>query len=210
MTSADVSPPADTPTGNSYDKYSAGNPIERRMVRRFLATLDEMLPREAPRRVLEVGVGEGEIAARVHERFPEADVVGIDLHDPDLAAEWVRRAHIGAFADVAHLPFPDGCFDLVLGIEVLEHVPDPVRALTEMRRVGSNSLVLSVPREPIWRLANMARGRYLSDRGNTPGHVNHWSGRAFRDLVDGFFEVHVTKTPFPWTVVSARRRCPGR
>jgi hypothetical protein len=30
-----------------------------------------------------------------------------------------------------------------------------------------------VPREPIWRIGNMARGRYLGDLGNTPGHIQH-------------------------------------
>ena len=36
-----------------------------------------------------------------------------------------------------------------------------------------------MPREPLWRGLNMARGAYLKDLGNTPGHVNHWSKRSF-------------------------------
>lgn len=210
MTSADVSRSAVTPVGNSFDKYSAGHPLERRLVHRFLATLDDMLPRKAPRRILEVGVGEGEIADRVRRRFPDAAIVGVDLPDPALAAEWGGRPLTGAFADVGDLPFPDRCFDLVLGIEVLEHVADPAKALAEIRRVGTGDVLLSVPREPVWRVANVVRGRYLRDRGNTPGHVNHWSTRGFRKLVEGVFEVDRTRTPFPWTVVSARRRSRSR
>src|SRR3546814_20497548 len=71
------------------------------------------------------------------------------------AEEWRQRGGMGAFADVMCLPFPDDSFDLVLGIEVLEHVPVPDRALSEIRRVGRESFVLSVPREPIWRMANV-------------------------------------------------------
>lgn len=206
MTSADVSPRSTGPAGNSYDKYAAEHPLERRLVGRFLRTLDDLLPARPPRRVLEVGMGEGEITARVRARYPDATVVGIDLFDPSLAEHWRARGHVAAFADVARLPFPDATFDLVLGIEVLEHVTDPVQALDEVRRVGTDRFLLSVPREPIWRVANMARGRYLRDLGNTPGHVNHWSTRSFRGLVDGFFEVEDTRTPLPWTVVSARHR----
>ena len=209
MTAADGSPPPTGPTGNSYDKYATGHPLEQRLVQRFLRTLDDLLPDRPPRRILEVGVGEGEISSRVRERYPSADVVGIDLHDDALAAEWAARGHVGTFADVTRLPFPDGAFDLVLGIEVLEHVPDPAQALAEVKRVGREHFLLSVPREPIWRLANLARGRYARDLGNTPGHVNHWSARAFRTLVDRFVEVQDTRTPLPWTVVSARQR-PGR
>ena len=45
------------------------------------------------------------------------------------------------------------------------------------------------PFEPVWRLGNMARGRYLKDLGNTPGHVNHWSRWSFRRFVATRFEL---------------------
>lgn len=198
--------PAELPTGNTYDKYRVEHPIERRLVDGFLRALDQVLPRTAPRRVLEVGAGEGEISSRVRDRYPAATVVSIDLHDPALGAEWRERQVLGAFADVRRLPFPDRTFDLVLGIEMLEHVPEPERALVEIRRVADESLVLSVPREPIWRVANMARGRYVRQLGNTPGHLNHWSTKQFRSLVDRLFDVGATRTPFPWTILSARRK----
>ena len=58
-------------------------------------------------------------------------------------------------------------------------MPDPEATLAEMARVARRHLLVSVPREPLWRGLNMARGAYLRDLGNTPGHVNHWSKRAF-------------------------------
>lgn len=198
--------PAELPTGNTYDKYRVEHPIERRLVDGFLRALDQVLPPVAPRRVLEVGAGEGEISARLRERYPTATVVSIDLHDDVLGKEWHERGVVGAFADVRRLPFPDRAFDLVLGIEMLEHVPEPERALVEIRRVADEALVLSVPREPIWRVANMARGRYLRQLGNTPGHLNHWSTKQFRSLVDRVFDVAATRTPFPWTILAARRK----
>jgi SAM-dependent methyltransferase len=199
-------PSTDVPIGNTYDKYASKNPIERRLMAGFFDALDAALPTTAPTSVLEVGVGEAEVAQRVRERYPEARFVGIDLPDDDLAAHWQAAGMPGAFADIARLPFPDRAFDLVLGIEVLEHVPDPAAAMAELSRLARGDLVLSVPREPIWRAANLARGKYIGALGNTPGHVNHWSKRGFTAPVGSRFSVRRVATPFPWTMVAASAR----
>jgi ubiquinone/menaquinone biosynthesis C-methylase UbiE len=194
------------PTGNTYDKYRSKNPIERRLMRGFFAALSDTLPREHPATVLEVGVGEGEISTKLRSLYPEAEIVGVDLHDDSLAAGWRRRGFLGVYADIARLPFPPLAFDLVMAIEVLEHVDDPVAALAELVRVSRGGIVLSVPREPIWRVANMARGKYLANLGNTPGHVQHWSRRGFARLVGSQLEVVSVSAPFPWTMIGARPR----
>jgi SAM-dependent methyltransferase len=192
------------PTGNTYDKYRSKNPIERRLMKGFFAALSEALPHEQPARVLEVGVGEGEISSKLRSCYPESHIVGIDLHDDSLAVEWRTRGFVGVYADIASLPFPPRAFDLVMAIEVLEHVTDPAAALADLVRVSRGPLVLSVPREPIWRVANMARGKYLADLGNTPGHIQHWSRRGFAELVGSQVEVVNVRTPFPWTMIEAR------
>jgi hypothetical protein len=94
----------------------------------------------------------------------------------------------------------------VLAIEVFEHLPEPEAAMAELARVGADALIASVPFEPIWRVGNMARGRYLRDLGNTPGHINHWTHRGFTRLVGEHFHVVGRRTPLPWTMVSGRVR----
>jgi SAM-dependent methyltransferase len=194
----------DVPTGNTYDKYGSTNPIEQRMMRGFLRALDGMLDGLSPRRVLEVGVGEGEVMARLRERFPEATMIGLDLPDHELASNWRRVDMACLFADGTALPFADDTFDLVLAIEVLEHVPGPDAALRELARVCSDRLIASVPFEPIWRAGNVVRRRYVRQLGNTPGHVNHWTRRGFGRFVGGRFGVEEVKSPLPWTMVRAR------
>lgn len=194
------------PTGNTYDKYASSNPIERRMMENFLHDLDRSLPTLPPATVLEVGIGEGEIAARITTRFPTASVTGLDLPDPDLAAHWTTRQFVAVFGDIAKLPFPDDTFDLVLAIEVLEHVARPDAALREVARVARADVVLSVPREPMWRVGNMARGKYWKALGNTPGHIQHWGKRPFADLVARHLDVTAVRSPLPWTMVAARVR----
>jgi ubiquinone/menaquinone biosynthesis C-methylase UbiE len=130
----------------------------------------------------------------------------LDLPDPELAANWSDIPAGGVQGSVEDLPFPDRSADLVMAIEVLEHVPNPDLALREIARVSAGDVIVSVPREPIWRIGNMARGRYLRDLGNTPGHIQHWSRRSFEQLVARHLEIVSVAAPVPWTMIHARRR----
>jgi len=63
-----------------------------------------------------------------------------------------------------------------------------------------------VPREPIWRILNMARGKYWRALGNTPGHLQHWSRSGILGLLAEHFEIVEVRTPLPWTMVLCRAR----
>jgi ubiquinone/menaquinone biosynthesis C-methylase UbiE len=199
--------PTTVPTGNTFDKYGSTNPVVRRLMAGFEATLESLLGKAAPRSVLDVGCGEGVLTYKWAEWLGEKPIVGVDLADPKLAAEWrTRRRENLEFRtfDGDRLPFADRAFDLAAAIEVLEHVPDPERTLAEMARVAARYLLVSVPREPLWRVLNVARGAYLRELGNTPGHVNHWSKAAFIRMVERHGEVTEARSPFPWTMLLVR------
>jgi 2-polyprenyl-3-methyl-5-hydroxy-6-metoxy-1,4-benzoquinol methylase len=195
------------PTGNTFDKYGSTNPIVRRLMTGFERALDELFTSAAPDSVLDVGCGEGVLTARWAERLGTRPVVGIDLADPKLEAQWAarRRENLEFRAVPAQeLPFADDQFDLAAAIEVLEHVPDPDHTLAEMARVAKRYLLVSVPREPLWRALNVARGAYVRQLGNTPGHVNHFSKARFVRLLAGHGEVTLVRSPFPWTMLLVR------
>jgi 2-polyprenyl-3-methyl-5-hydroxy-6-metoxy-1,4-benzoquinol methylase len=191
------------PTGNTYDKYGSDNPVVKRLMAGFHSALDECWDRAAPESALDVGCGEGVLTEQFAQRT-EGQVVGVDLDDPKLHSEWARRARpnleFRALAG-ADLPFDKNEFDIVSAIEVLEHVPDPEHTLAEMVRVARRHVLVSVPREPLWRALNMLRGSYVRQWGNTPGHVNHWSRAAFLDFVNGHGQIAAVRSPFPWTMV---------
>jgi len=192
------------PTGNTFDKYGSTNPLVRRLMAAFEGTLAELFLRASPLSVLDVGCGEGVLTERWALQLGSGRIVGLDLEDPKLRADWARRKQPNLeFKTVAGdgLPFADGEFELAAAIEVLEHVPDPARTVAEMARVASRYLLVSVPREPVWRMLNVARGAYLRQLGNTPGHVNHFSKRAFVRLLARHGEVLEARSPFPWTML---------
>ena len=195
------------PTGNVFDKYGSTNPVVRRLMAGFDGALDDLWQRAAPESALDVGCGEGVLTERFAERVERGHVVGIDLDDPALRAEWDKRARpnleFRAY-DGPELPFRSGEFDIACAIEVLEHVPDPGRTLAEMVRVARRHVLVSVPREPLWRGLNLLRGAYVRQLGNTPGHVNHWSKRSFLDFVNKHGQIAAVRSPFPWTMLLVR------
>jgi hypothetical protein len=73
-----------------------------------------------------------------------------------------------------------------------------------MARCAKRYLLVSVPREPLWRGLNLARGAYVKQLGNTPGHLNHWSKRSFIGLLGKHGEVVEARSPFPWTMLLVR------
>jgi ubiquinone/menaquinone biosynthesis C-methylase UbiE len=200
--------PATVPTGNTFDKYGSTNPVVRRLMSGFETSLDRLFTTAAPRSVLDVGCGEGVVTYRWAQQLGEKPIVGIDLADPKLEAQWKtrRRENLEFRAmDVEDLrSFPDDSFDLAAAIEVLEHVPDPERTLAEMARVAARHVLVSVPREPLWRALNLARGAYVRELGNTPGHVNHWSKRGFIQAAQRHGELAEARSPFPWTMLLVR------
>lgn len=191
------------PVGNASDKYADPNPVVKALLRRFLATAEETVTALRPTSILDVGCGEGVVTERL-ARITGAATVGVDLGDESLRAEWARRdAGVVSFqpASVYELPFGDSSFDCVCALEVLEHLERPDDALAEMTRVARRALLLSVPREPLWRISHLLAGRDLRSLGNTPGHINHWTSRAFGRLVSAYGRVTVVEKPFPWTLV---------
>jgi 2-polyprenyl-3-methyl-5-hydroxy-6-metoxy-1,4-benzoquinol methylase len=195
-----------TVTGNTYDKYGSTNPVVKRLMANFEATLEDLFRQASPSSLLDVGCGEGVLTHQWAQRI-DGRVVGIDLDDPQLHEEWKGRRCPNLeymVMKAENLPFADGEFDVATAIEVLEHVPDPEHTVSEMARVASGHLIVSVPREPLWRGLNVARGAYLRDLGNTPGHVNHWSKRGFVQLLERYGTVEEARSPFPWTMLLVR------
>jgi len=195
------------PTGNTFDKYGSTNPVVRRLMGGFERTLDELWNQAAPRSVLDVGCGEGVLTHEWAQRLGERPIVGIDLDDPKLRAEWEQRTRPNLsyrVEEATQLSFADDEFDVATAIEVLEHVPDPDATVAEMARVAERFVIVSVPREPLWRGLNVARGAYWSALGNTPGHLNHWSKRSFTALLSQHGIVEEVRSPFPWTMLLVR------
>ncbi|MGJ3240751.1 MAG: class I SAM-dependent methyltransferase [Anaerolineae bacterium] len=194
------------PIGNYYDKFNTTNPIARKLMQGFIHTFLELFEQTDAQTILEIGCGEGEML-NIMQVKPEIQLHGFDVDVPMLAQAQERFPSIPlTVMDGHHIAYRDQAFDLVIACEVLEHVAHPARVLAEAKRMSCQFAIFSVPREPIWRVLNFARGKYLSDFGNTPGHIQHWSTNSFIAQVSEHFEVIEVRQPLPWTMVLCRIR----
>lgn len=114
----------------------------------------------APRRVLEVGCGRGELA----ERLVHAGLEVVAGDQSERMVELTRARGVDAcVADVQDLPFPDGAFDVAVANFMLYHVPDVDRALAELRRVGGKLVAATNGVDQLKELWELV-GRDVSDR----------------------------------------------
>ncbi len=189
-------------------KHTAVNPLQRVLIERFHDKVVSEIVALSPGSFLDAGCGEGFVAKRVLAAMPKVALTGCDVSEGALAI--AARANPSArfvSGSIAALPFPDRSFDVVGCFEVLEHLPGdlPGKALAELARVARRAVVLSVPHEPLFCLANVARGKNLDvrPRGSDPDHKQFWSRSAFGVLVKEHLQVRTLDGSFPWTICVA-------
>lgn len=194
--------------GNDYDKYNTRNPIAKYLMKGFHTALADLVYMAQPSSIHEIGCGEGYWVIHWNKK-------GIPSRGSDFSKQIIELARKNAISN--NLPptifevgniyeierEKDGA-DLIVCCEVLEHLESPEAGLEALQRIVNNHLILSVPREPIWSALNLARGKYISHLGNTPGHIQNWSKASFIRLVRKYFEILEVRSPIPWTMLLCR------
>lgn len=195
--------------GNAYDKYGSSNLIVRKIMRGFESALTDLVNKAKPAMIHEVGCGEGYWVLRWAEQ-------GLVARGSDFSSTVIELAQFNVLSrnlpadlfkvsSIYDLQPEQDSAELIVCCEVLEHLERPEEALRVLQSIANPHLILSVPREPLWSVMNMARGKYLAGLGNTPGHIQRWSQQEFVQLVSQYFDVIEMRTPVPWTMLLCRR-----
>ena len=196
--------------GNITDKYGSWNPLIRYIMSGFQNSLTELLAKASSDTIHEVGCGEGHWVIKWN-------LQGIHARGSDFSKKVIELARANAIAkglspdlfivrNIYDLESETDSADLIVCVEVLEHLEQPEKALLVLQKIATDHIVLSVPHEPIWRFLNMLRWKYLGEFGNTPGHIQHWSRNSFVSMVERYFEVVEIRTPLPWIMILCRAR----
>jgi ubiquinone/menaquinone biosynthesis C-methylase UbiE len=194
-------------TTDNHKKYNTKNPLHKKLIERFLSTVIREAKIINPKTILEAGCGEGFILERLYKANIGEKRMGFDFSDTAVTLAKKERPHLDIRkGNIYEIPFKDNSFDLVICCEVLEHLDDPKKALSELARVSKQYVILSVPNEPWFMLANFVRGKNLSRWGNDIEHINHWSGDSFEQFVNTKFDTFTRKQPFPWTVLVGEKK----
>lgn len=158
----------------------------------------------------------------------QENIVG-NFYDKYAAKNRVSRALVGGFLSSVTALYRSagaksvlevGCGEGKLADHLVRSAPRPERflatdlslerpreALAEVARVARNFVLISTPWEPVWRMMNMVRGKYLRDLGNTPGHIQHFGRGDLLELASTRLEVVSVRRPLPWTVILGEPRC---
>ncbi len=188
--------------GNFYNKYESRNPLIKRLIKKYFSDLNSILsPVKAEiQTALEVGCGEGYVSEFLYE-------LGIPVEGTDVSPRIIEIAkknhpHIEfSVLSIYDLDMIKKRYDLVVANEVLEHLMKPDEAIEKMKIISRKYIMISVPNEPYFRIANIIRLKYLCDAGNTPGHINHWSKSQLKKfLVSGGLTIKSIKSSTLWTL----------
>lgn len=194
---------ADQETTN-YKKYQTPNPLMRWVIKRFVNRICHHVERIGPERIVDIGCGEGLVAGALKENSLFSEYQGIDINAQSI--ETAKRLN-------PDLDFVIGDFllmepaaqssDMVLCLEVLEHLDNPIAGLRRLMAWSNNVIILSVPWEPYFSIGNFCRGLYMSRLGNHPEHVQWFMKSSFKKLLGQVFSKYRVLTCFPWLIAVA-------
>lgn len=193
--------------GSLFNKYQTKNPISKYLINSFQKHLLELVHVSQPQSVHEIGCGEGELSRLIALKTETKNILASDADK-----NCITHAKSFNYSDIQYKtldiydldPKQDSA-ELIVCCEVLEHLPNPSLALTKILQLNSNFFIFSVPNEPLWRILNMLRGKYWTNFGNTPTHIQHWSTTQFTQLLSSYFEILDVRTPLPWSMILCKK-----
>lgn len=159
-----------------YPTYSFKRSIQLPRIRSAIGTLKGLYPAT----VLDIGSGRGTFLWPLLDEMPDIDITTIDVNPQHIETCSVVAAggysHLKAqVMDATDLQFPDKSFHTVTMLEVLEHIPDYRKAVSEIVRVAREHIILSVPSKP----------------DDNPEHINLFTKDSICKLFYSFGITHI-------------------
>jgi 2-polyprenyl-3-methyl-5-hydroxy-6-metoxy-1,4-benzoquinol methylase len=196
--------------GNAFDKYGSSNLVVKIIMNGFDKALARFVNQVSPKDIHEVGCGEGYWVIKWQQ-------ASINARGSDFSSEVIAIArenaqlvnlspNLFAVKSIYELQPNSDSAELIVCCEVMEHLKNPEAALQQLQVITGSYLIVSVPREPVWRMLNILRAKYLRDLGNTPGHIQHWSKKGIIHLVQKYFDIVEVASPFPWTMMLCKNK----
>jgi ubiquinone/menaquinone biosynthesis C-methylase UbiE len=187
---------------SNYRKYMSKNFLLSRLRNNFLSDVKTQVDKLDINNILDAGCGEGFVIEHLKGR----NIVGLDKYRGALkVARDMNEEKNFCLSNIYGIPFKDDSFDLVMALEVIEHLKYPDKALNEIKRVTKKYCLISVPDDPYYSMMNMLRFHHMTRLGRDPQHIQKWSSKKFVKYLSSYFDIIETKKPFPWTLVLCKK-----
>ena len=148
-------------------------------------------------KILDAGCGEGITLEKLVKQFPKAEIEGIDI-DPENVV--ICRDHNLPVreASVLDLPYEDATFDTCLFIEVIEHLHQPEKALSDLARVTKpgGRVIVVYPVDWAMRLARIICLKF-KEAAFDPGHVRQWRAREVKPIMQRYGLTPIVELSLP-------------
>lgn len=192
---------------SNIKKYNSNNPLKKVCLSLFKNNIIKYITSlPDANTILDAGCGEGMIIQIINKNFSQKKISGCDINKNSLAIAKTKNPLVEFQAcDIAQLLYRDNAFDLTICLEVLEHLPNPEKALAELLRVAKKYCLISVPFEPWFSLGNLLSGKNIRRLGNDPDHINLWNKKEISDLASKYFNSIKVEISFPWTIILCRK-----
>lgn len=197
--------------GNYFNKYQNNGRIINYIMNSYFKNFSHLIDSVEYSKVYEAGCGEGFISQYVYNKNKDTKEM-LQVYASDISENVIKKArkaypyiqfYVNSIYDIKE---NNNSFDLAIASEVLEHLDEPEKALSEVFRISKKYILISVPNEPIWCIANFARVKYIRRMGNTPGHINHYTKGEIIKLLYNYGNILEVRNPFPWTMVLCEKK----
>jgi 2-polyprenyl-3-methyl-5-hydroxy-6-metoxy-1,4-benzoquinol methylase len=154
--------------------------------------------------IVDIGCGEGIMLEKLTRCFPHKNIVGLDSMAENVQICSKRGLQI-RLGDVYFLDFPQDSVDLVILMEVIEHLDDPNKAIQEIYKIlkPGGKLIIVFPNDTTFIVARILTLK-LKEAVYNPGHLKQWNPREVRSLLNSY-NLDVIKSlsiPFFWWPIS--------
>jgi len=105
----------------------------------------------------------------------------------DVCADIKPDGKVMQYQDIMNMTYEDNKFDTVCALEILEHVVNPIKALSELKRVAKKRIIISVPFEPVFSLLRLS-----------------WEKEHLIALTEKFITYHIGKEPIYKKIIYLR------
>lgn len=192
---------------SNYKKYHSKNYLKQVMIKKFKNKLIKILNNDNDNNnlttLLDAGCGEGFISDFIYNNTKIKNITGIDICSNSINYAKKQNEMIKyECKNLYKLDYINNSFDVVISLEVLEHLEKPEIVLKELIRISKKKLIISVPNEPFFSLGNLLSFKNVKTLGNPIDHVNKWTKNKFIKFIkqNGVTNFSVV-TSFPWTIV---------
>lgn len=194
---------------SNFRKHTSSSKLQRGLIDRFHEKIANIVRNLEPETLLDCGAGEGFVSEVLLTTMPALQITGFDVLPESVQLAQLRNPRATfTTGSIYQIDQEDNSFDVAVAFEVMEHLHEADKALKEMARVAKDYVVLSVPHEPFFCMANAARGKNLdiTPKGSDPDHRNFWGRKEFGEFVSQELDVVLLTGSMPWTICVGRVR----